>query len=492
MPETSPASLKKKTISSIGYKGTARFVSYGLQALTTVVLAQNLSAKDYGIVGFAMIFIGFLGSFNEMGVGSAVVQRKELSPLLLDTAFTLRVLLGLLAFVAAWFVAPLAAASFGDPAVIPVIRVLALSFLIGILGFIPSQLLLRDLDFRQWVFATLAAAISRTALACALALHGYGYWSIVLANFISSVIESLGFMCFSKHRSRLKWDPGLARELCKFGLPLFSSGLLAFALFNTDNLVIGWVAGAAMLGYYAIAFNWGSIFSKLIYEVFHSVLFPAFSRIQDNPAVLRRVYLTMTEQLGVFGILIQIGLLVCAQDFLVVVLGRGDNKWIPACHALQILSVYGLIRLLVEPLGNLLVALGQPHLLFRAALLATLVEIALLYPVLKWGGIEGVAVLVTVAYAAQWIVYWPFLTKSLQINWRDMRDILLPSFLAAVPALLCGLLMSRWFAPSFLSLLLKSIVFTVVFILLQGLFSSWRWLDDWRQLLRERQARNVA
>jgi lipopolysaccharide exporter len=368
-------------------------------------------------------------------------------------------------------------------------RILSLGFVIGIFGFIPSLLLLRELDFRQWVIATLAAAIVRTVLACALALHGYGYWSLVIANLIGSVIESVGFMCFSKHRSRLQWDRATALDLIKFGLPLFTSGLLVFALFNADNLIVGAVVGAAMLGYYALAFNWGSIFSKVIYEVFHSVLFPAFARIQDNPALLRRVYLTMMEQLGLFGLLIQGGLIVCAPDFLVVILGKGDPKWLPACHALQILCIYGVVRVLVEPLGNLLVALGQPRLIFRATLLATIVEITLLYPALRWFGIEGVAVLVTLSYTIQWIVYWPFVSKSLDVNWRDMRNVLLPSALATAPAVLAGLLIGRWYSPSLFTLALKPIAFAVVFFSLQGMFSSWRWVSDWKELLRERRAR---
>jgi lipopolysaccharide exporter len=485
---SSSSSIKKKAISSVGYKGLARFISYGLQALTTVILAQNLSAQDYGIVGFAMIFIGFLAGFNELGVGSAIVQRKELDSGVLNTAFTVRVALGLVAFGVAWVIAPLAAKSFGDPAVIPVMRILSLGFVIGIFGFIPSLLLLRELDFRQWVIATLAAAIVRSVLASVLALHGYGYWSLVIANLIGSVIESVGFMCFSKHRSRLHWDRATALELIKFGLPLFSSGLLVFALFNADNLIVGAVAGAAMLGYYALAFNWGSIFSKVIYEVFHSVLFPAFARIQDNPALLRRVYLTMMEQLGLFGLLIQGGLMVCAPDFLVVILGKGDPKWLPACHALQILCIYGVVRVLVEPLGNLLVALGQPKLIFRANFLATTVEIILIYPVLKLAGVEGVAILVTLSYTIQWVVYWPFLAKSLSLGWRDMWNVLAPSIIAATVAAITGILVSRWFTPSLASLAFKILGFTVMFLILQGVFSSWRWITDWKELLRERRA----
>ena len=483
---STPESLGSKTVRSVSYKAIARFVSYGLQGLTTVVLAQNLSAKDYGIVGYATIFIGFLASFNDVGVGSAIVQRKQLDDLTLDTAFVLRIGLGLAAFAAAWLVAPFAGSSFGDAAVTSVIRLLSVGFLIGILGFIPRAILQREMEFGRCVVAALAGSVFRATVACILAVRGFGYWSIVVGTTIGSMAEVFCFMCFSKNRIQLNWSKGVAKELVGFGLPLFATGLLTFALFNTDNFIIGSVAGASMLGYYALAFNWGSIFSLAIYDVLHSVLFPAFARIQNDPALLRRMYLNMMEQLAVIGVLVQAGILACSRDFLVVVLGNGAEKWLPACHALQILSVYGLIRLLIEPLGNVVIALGRTNLLLRANLLATLFEIAFLYPALKFGGIEGVAVLVTVSYSLQCAYYWPFLSKYLDLRAKDLRNLLFPSLAAAALAVTGGLFVSHALPVNLASLCAEIATVTFIFIVVQGVLSSWRWTGAWRTLLVNR------
>ena len=478
--------LASKTIRSIGYKSASRFLIYGLQALTTVVLARNLSAQDYGIAGYAMIFIGFLASFNDIGIGSALIQREQLDDAVLATAFSLRLSLGILAFCLAWILAPLAGLTFGDTSVSAVIRILSLGFLVSVLGFIPSALLLRDLDFGRWVLATLGGAIFRAAVACYLAIRGYGYWSIVLGSLGGTSIESLCFMVFSKHTVKLSWQKDVAGGLLRFGLPLFVSGLLTFSLFNADNLIIGAVSGASILGFYAIAFNWGSIFSKAIYEVLHSVLFPAFSRIQSETETLRRMYLRMMEQISFFGVLIQAGLLACSRDFLVIILGKGTDKWIPACHALQILSLYGLIRLLVEPVGNVLIAAGRTNLLLRANLLAAAVEIGLLYPVLKLGGIEGVAMLVTLSYALQCFIYWPFLKAHLNLSLRELGKSILPSILASIPALIAGLLLDKIAVGLLFRFSLRVCVVAAIFVTVQGQLSSWRWLADWKKLVGNR------
>jgi PST family polysaccharide transporter/lipopolysaccharide exporter len=64
-----------------------------------------------------------------------------------------------------------------------------------------------------------------------------------------------------------------------FGMPLFFSGLLVFILMNADNFIIGSAAGATVLWFYAIAFNWSTVTPTLVSEVVHTVLFPTFSRI---------------------------------------------------------------------------------------------------------------------------------------------------------------------------------------------------------------------
>lgn len=259
LPPSKPSKkIRVKTIKNIGYQGVAQVVTYSLQAATSVVLARYLSARDYGIVGYAAIFVAFLGQFDDLGLGSALVQRKELDDRATNTAFTARIILGSAAFTAAMVASRIARFSFGEPVVSTVIVVLSLDFLISSLSFIPSFLMIRALDYRRWIQPMIVAAIVRTAGACWLAMHGFGFWSIVIPTVAASIAQTIWFLYLGRPKLRIGWDRGIARQLLSFGLPLFSSGLLTFLLFNVDNFMIGTVSGAVLLGYYAIAFNWGA------------------------------------------------------------------------------------------------------------------------------------------------------------------------------------------------------------------------------------------
>lgn len=475
-----------KVIENIGYRTAARVVTFPLQAATSVVLARYLSARDFGIVGYALIFVTFLGRFKDLGLGSALIQRKELDARATNTAWSMRVVLGAAAFALAIPAARLAAVSFGDPAVSPVLVVLSLEFLISSFGFVPSYLMVRGLDYRRWVQPMIAAAVVRTATACWLAVKGFSFWSIVIAELASCITQAAYFVCLDHRKLQLQWDKEVARELLRFGVPLFSSGLLVFAVFNADNLVVGAISGAVVLGYYALAFNWGAMVCSLVSELVHSVLFPTFASMQDDRERLRRGYFRVLDQLTVIGILLYVGLFCCAREFLVIVLGRGGTKWLPACRALQILCIYGAVRLLLEPLGNVLVAKGRTRLLLRATLVAACCEIALLYPALVLGGINAVAVVVTISYGIQWFVYWPAIRDDLGVGIRDLARVLFPAGAAAVCAWAAGAAVRHALPFGILTFGLMIAAITVVFLVIQGWLSSWRWLEEWREMHRAR------
>jgi O-antigen/teichoic acid export membrane protein len=457
-------------------------VTLPLQAATGVVLARYLSARDYGIVGYALIFVTFLARFNDLGIGTALVQRKELDARAINTAWTLRLVLGAVAFCLALPASRLAAVGFRDPVVSTVLVVLSLDFLINSIGFIPGNLMMRELDYRRWIQPMIAAAIVRTAVACWLAVKGFGFWSIVIAGLAASVAQAAYFVCLDHRKLEFQWDKGVARELLRFGVPLFASGLLVFVLFNADNFIVGAVSGAVALGYYALAFNWGAMLCTLVYELVHSVLFPNFARMQQERERLRQGYLRVMEQISALGVLVYVGLFCCAREFLVIVLGRGGGKWLPACHALQILCIYGIVRLLHEPFGNVLIAKGRTRLVFRGVLIAASCELVLLYPALVFGGINAVAVVVTISYAVQWWVYWPAYRDDLNVSFADLKRVLFPAFAAGVGAWAAGAAVRSALPFGIPTFGLMIVTITVVFLAIHGWLSSWRWFEEWRQL----------
>jgi PST family polysaccharide transporter len=66
------------TLANIGYNSIAKVLTMAVGVATSAILARNLGADDYGVVGIAMIVIGFLGRFSDIGMSAALVQRPRI------------------------------------------------------------------------------------------------------------------------------------------------------------------------------------------------------------------------------------------------------------------------------------------------------------------------------------------------------------------------------------------------------------------------------
>jgi O-antigen/teichoic acid export membrane protein len=451
---------KAKTFRNIIYNCLTKGATLICQILTSSVVARNLTPADYGVVGFAGIIIGFLAHFSDLGVGSAAIRRPTLNQHSLRTAFTLKTILSSGAFVAALLIAPFARHFFEHPASGNVIRVLALDFLVSTIGFMSMVTLTREQNYRALVIPGIASAVTRCILSVTLILCGWKYWAVVFADVGANLAGCLAIQAARKMPIRFQFDWTDAREYLRFGVPLLGSGVLIFLIMNMDNFLVGSKMGSTQLGYYALAFTWGSFICGLVYETVHNVLFPAFSAIQDDTVAMRRWYLKTVDLVAFIAVVVNTTLLANTQVFLVTFLGKGTDKWIPAAMSLKILCLYGIVRAITEPLGNCLLARGQTKTLWHSNALAGAIELLLLVSVLRSGRIELVAVVVLIAYLSQAFIYLPFLRREFSIGLADIIAQLWP----VIPAAVAGYLVT--------SLLPKELGGTLVTLAARGLFTA--------------------
>src|SRR4030095_847686 len=111
----------------------------------------------------------------------------------------------------------------------------------------------------------------------------------------------------------------------------------------TDNLLIGRFLGASALGTYVLAYNIVLLPFGRIAEPLAQVLFPALSRIRDEPAQIATYWLRAARLLSALAMPALLGLTVLAPDFVDVVLGP---RWASAIPVIQLLAAVGLLQTL--------------------------------------------------------------------------------------------------------------------------------------------------
>jgi lipopolysaccharide exporter len=466
--------LKGKTFENIGYNVLARIATLIFQGISTIVLTRTLTAADYGIVGFAAIFTSFLSQFSDLGIGSALIQKSEHDDRAIYTGFTVKFALGISIFLVAWIIAPLSVNFFDNPAVVDVIRILSLNFIINTFIFIPNVLLTRELNYNKISFCSIVVTIFQSTAAIYLALKGFNFWSIVIANVTSSIFMVIVINIIKPIKLKFMFHRSVAGTLINYGGNIFLTGLIVFIIFNVDNFMIGSVAGAKQLGYYALAFTWGSMMCNFLYSTFLTVLFPTFSTMQDDRERIKNAYLRALEYQSFIGILANATLFVIAKDFLVYVLGHGTDKWLPTLIALRILCIYGIFRMILEPVASVLMAIGRTDQLRNVNIIAATIELIFIYPFLITFGIEGVAIIVTIAYLSQYILYFIILKREINITLRELMDVIKPAIISLIPLISMLLYFMYYIESSMNTMILKIIICTSFYTVLYGLLTKWK------------------
>jgi len=477
-------SVGKKIVKNVRYNAGAQAVIVGVQGVASIILARILTSSDYGIYAFAGVFLNFLPQFSDLGVSSALIYRKDLDSRILNTAYTFRNALSVVLVICALLISFFVPRFFEMKNVDWIIRLLALNFIINGMGFISAALLRRDMNFAGYNVAQLSSSVAGSVLSVALAMMGLGYWSLVYANLLASLAFTITINRVRPVKLALEFHREAAREIWHFGSHLFFSGILIYVLFNAGNFIIGAMRGSEALGYYSLAFNWGTKVPMLLSVTVLSVLFPAFSRIRDDVETLKNTYLQAVQYVSLFSIMLNGTLFCISGEFLKTILGGGTDKWLPALTCFRILCLYGIFRAVLEPIGNVVMALGNTKLLFKANLVASAAQVLLLYPAVFFLGIEGVALTVFASYILQYPIYVRYLRRQIGISLWDLSAALLVPLLSAVVLALWFLAMRHVnIGSSLYDVALKALSYLIIYVLFCGAATKFRLLRDLKLLV---------
>lgn len=431
------AELTRPTLQNLKWTYGAAAVSAVLQLGYTAVMGRLLDPADFGLVAMALVFLRFASYFAEMGVGPALVQRTALTPRIVRAAHTSGIGLGLVFAAAIALAAPLAARLYDTPAVSNVVRLTALTFVINGAGLTATSLLQRDLRFpRLAVIEVVSYCCGYLGVGVVAALAGAGPYSLVAAALGQSLLAAVLAYAAVRHPVAPLVRGGELRALYGFGGQVTAISFLEFIGSSLDTLVIGRVAGPALLGQYNRAALLVSLpFQRAAFGL-SNVLFATLSRIQDERERVRSAYLGALRVGAALLLPTVAGVAVAADELVAVLLGP---QWRPAAAVLPLLALATALDLLSFLAAVVCEATGQLRgkLALQAAFVAVL---GLLLAVAAGGGLRAVAAAVAAAQLFRLAAYSWLMGKVVGAGLREhLRLVAGPALAAAAVAVAVAL-----------------------------------------------------
>src|SRR5579885_298881 len=439
--------LANQTIASVRWSVLSQVVRLFTRTGTMIVLTRLIAPREFGLMSMAAVFTGFLDLFTELGTTSALIQKDTLTPRLLSTTFWANIAFGFLAGGATFATAPLVAAFYGQPRLVPVLELLSVGFAITSLSLVQRALRSRELAFRNISIAEAVAAIAGSAAAIALAAAGYGVYSLVGLVIVMSAVTTLLLWLMSDWRPTAEFALGDLRSISGFSANLMAYNIVNYLGRNVDYLLIGRFLGAQQLGYYTLAYNLLLFPVQYVTLTVGRVTFPVYASIQDDNRRLANAYLRVAGTLAALSFPLMLGLLAVCDVFVRTVYGA---RWAPAIPVVAILAPVGLIQSISAMNGSVYKAKGRADLMLRVGGGFSAVAVASFFLGLRFGMV-GVAA----AYAVTAIVLFGYPLFSIPLRLIGLRfaDLLraIRYPLAASVTMIAGLGLLRLAVPQLAS-----------------------------------------
>lgn len=387
------------TLTNRALTGTAwsSVTTAGRQILTiasVATVARILGPQAYGVMGMANLLIVFILNFRDLGTGSAIIQRRNMTVALLSSLFWVNCCLGFILSLLVAATSPLIARFFKTPELIPILCVLSFSFWFTSGGITHNSLLLRRMEFRALAAVDLTAATIQYLIALTLAYTGHGVWALVLANLANSIVSSLGYWIAAKWRPSWEFAVDEVKSIAKYSLNLSGFGLLNYFSRNADNITVGKMLGQAPLGAYQLAYNLMLAPIQNISSVIAQATFPAFARIQDDNERFRAAYTRSCMLIALISFPVLAGMGVVADPMIRTIVG---TKWLAAIKVFQILAPVGLFQSIYTTIGLIYMAKAKTDTLLRWGLVSSSILVVSFLIGIHWG-ILGVATAYCIAF----------------------------------------------------------------------------------------------
>ncbi|NND81865.1 MAG: lipopolysaccharide biosynthesis protein [Gammaproteobacteria bacterium] len=368
-------STENRFLRNLGWLGASEVFVRTTRLITAIVLARVMDPLIFGVAALVLTINELIRVFSRNGIGAKIVQCADAElDSITNTAYRLNFIFCFALFVVQCLVAYPLAAFYHTPQLVPMLQVLAITYLLMPYGMVQAALVQRQQRLKTVAFIDGAQVGIDNVITTVFALMGMGAWAIVLPKFLTSPIWVFGY------RRAFAWQPtgrmrsfALWQDVLKFGRYFLSIELLKTARLNLDNMIIGRLLGMEALGLYYFARNAGLGFSLTLINAINSALYPSLCEVKDNAVALRARFVRNLRQIGLVAvplISLQAGL-----AFIYVPLVFGE-QWISAVPILTLLCLSALPRPLAEGASALTLATGRINIDLRWNLLFTAIFIA--------------------------------------------------------------------------------------------------------------------
>lgn len=409
--------LKKRAVSSVKWTTFQTLVLASLAPIFQIIKARYLSPKDFSYLAIIMICIGLSNMLKNFGISQAIIQRSETTKEEISTLFFFNIFFAAFLSVLLFLFADLIERFFSLSDLAYFLKLSTIVIIVGspsllFRAFLEKKLFFKEISLIAIINNILIILITSIFLICRL-----GLLSIIYGNILSTLITTL-MIIFISHKYKLiilKWYFNFKNlyPFLKFGFYVTAKQLLNFSSGHIDEIIIGYFFRPETLGFYYFGKNLLFKIRGLITAPFSKVIFPIFSKLQNNKKKLCLTYQKLTKYIAIIAFPFFLGIALTAHLFVPLLFGE---KWSGSIIVVQIMSITSIFAMLQANIASsLLYTFNKPSIAFNLEIVISSVYFFLLF-IFASKGIIIILLLFSMKIITMFLMFQYFANKQLSYN----------------------------------------------------------------------------
>ena len=347
--------------------------SNALNVIISIVLARwFLGPEEFGLIGITILVSEVIRMLSSQGICDVIIYMKDERPVAINTLFLLATALGLVLAGITVALTPALVSYFKHEELRAIFPIVAISYPFISGSSITLALLRKELKFKNESYVLLLSQVISTSTTLILVFLGFKVYAVIYGMVAKAVATFALSFIFAKYFPKFEFDFQVVKNT--FNYVKYVTGELGvmFVLERTDQTVIPRFLGTAAMGFYTTAFNFIEYPLMMSRMTFHKVLFSGYSRLNENRARLKEVFLDISQHISTLFIPLFMGLGAVAEPFIRFIIG---TKWLPCVPLIQIISFYALVKIIGITFPQIMKAVGKPKYLFYYNLVRAIIMI---------------------------------------------------------------------------------------------------------------------
>jgi O-antigen/teichoic acid export membrane protein len=259
-------------------------------------------------------------------------------------------------FIMLFFSAPFLEKYFQIQSFSTLAQITGLTIVFNSLGSIQQARYTKELDYAKVTISSGTATLIAGITAAVFARQGAGVFSLAIFLVLQSLIRNALLWLQTDFYPLPQFSWQRFRPLFRYSSKIFLAGGLNWVFDNLYHFSIGKFFSVVDLGFYSQARRIQEFGSHNISSMIQTVAFPTFSKIQNDPRYLKKMFIN-TLHLSSFVVTpLMITLLVFSEPIILLLL---TEKWLSATLYLKILAIVGLLAPLHSINMNVIKAKGR-------------------------------------------------------------------------------------------------------------------------------------